>query len=648
VDASQKSDLVGQRLLQYQVTERLSVGGLGAVYRAIDLKLKRSVALKVLPASLAPSKEDKRRLIREIRTCRSLEHANLADIYGIEEIEDGKLLLVTAYYEGPSLAQRLNHESISVPESAAIALQLLHGLQEAHARGIVHGDIKPRNLIFNALGVLKILDFGLAKYHSNPRSAPAGSVPIAAAYMSPENAAGAPADPRSDLWSAGVILYEMLSHESLFPGTDPEPIVAALLSSDPLPLKGMPEGLDLIVKKALEKDPVLRYQSAAEMILDIEAAEAQRIAALEEAEAAPKTSRPAPRPARPTRKPSGRRWFLLGIAAIFAIGVFAFWLHLRRSSRMPQVALALGRVRLVEGKYSDAVSEFQQVLALDPKNDGAFRGLAQAYAAMGLPDKAVESWQTDISLHPDSVDPYDQLAKFELNRGDYPAAASDFRRALNVAPANPSLLSNLGAALAHSGSLDDSRRALMESIHLAPSFSAWMNLGDLDLRQKQFADAAADYEKAMQFNNSDYHVWANLAIVYAHMPAQEDKARRASSQAAHFCREMLKSAPDDPVLLSDLAAILSSQPNGHQESVTLLQRSLALAPENPRVQFDAAQAYANLGEEGNAMAWVTKLVSAGFPPGDFDLNPVLGDLVRTSHGPVLVQNRPTLSVPTVQ
>ena len=634
MDASRKKDLAGQRLLQYQVAERIGAGGLGVVYRAIDLKLKRTVALKLLPAELTPTAEERRVFLRQAKAWRALEHPNIGVVHSVEQTEDGRLLLVMAYYEGQSLSLRMDHDPILPDEAVAIALQLLRGLEEAHTRGIVHGDIKPRNLIFNALGVLKILDFGLARLHASPAADPPSPVPGTLAYMSPEGASGAPADPRTDLWSAGVVLYEMLTRTRLFRGSDPQPILDDLLSDEPIPLDGVPEGLDAILARALGKDMAQRYQSATEMILDLEAEERRRqLAASQQAAAAVTGDAHAGLDPARVKYDLRMRWVLAGVAAVvLGAGSVSAWIHLRQSSA-PQVALALGRVRLVQERYPEAVTEFEQVLSVDPENDGAYRGLAQAYAAMGLPDKAIESWQRDIALHPDSVEPYTQLAKFEYNRGDYDGAAGDFRRALNVAPANPALLSNLGAALAHEGLFDQSRNALEQSLRLAPSFSAWDSLGDLDLRQKRYADASTDYGNALEFSNTDYHAWWSLAIAYSRAPGQQDKARRTFAQAARMCRETLKNDPNDAVVLSDLAAILASQPDGRQEALKLLGRALALEPANMRVQFNAAQTYASLGDGRNAQAEAAKLVAAGFPAADFDLSPTLAGLVRIPRGP---------------
>jgi eukaryotic-like serine/threonine-protein kinase len=634
LDASRKKDLAGQRLLQYQVAERIGAGGLGVVYRAIDLKLKRTVALKLLPAELTPTPEERRRFLREAKAWRALEHPNIGIVHSVEQTEDGRLLLVMAFYDGPSMSQRIDRDPIPANEAVGIAIQLLQGLAEAHTRGIVHGDIKPRNLMFNALGVLKILDFGLAKLHLSPAAEPPSPVPGSLAYMAPEVAAGAPADPRSDIWSASVVLYEMLTRRRLFQDTDPQPILDELLSHHPILLTDVPEGLDGILARGLEKDVAQRYQTATEMVHDLEAEEQRRqLAASEEAAAAQARNQDPRSEARRAKADFGMRWVLVGVfGLVFFVGSVLALIHLRRNQTIPQVALAVGRVRLVEERYPEAVTEFEQVLSVDPQNDNAYRGLAQAYAAMGLPDKAIESWQRDIALHPDSVEPYDQLAKFEFNRGDYPAAAADFRRALNVAPANPAILSNLGSALAHAGFFEESRTALEESIRLAPSFPAWESLGDLDLREKHFPEASADYEKALDFSNSDYRAWWSLAVAYARMPDQRDKAKRTFAQATRMCREALKGDPNDPVMLSDLAALVANEPGGRKESLTLLSQALALAPNNVRVEFNAAQAYAALGDRRNALAFESRLLGSGFPSADIDLSPTLAGLGKVTRG----------------
>ncbi len=643
MDGSSKKDYVGQRLLHYQVTERIGAGGLGIVCRAIDLKQKRTVALKFFPASLTTGEEARLRFVREMRMCSTLEHPNIGTLYALEETGDGRLFLVMAYYEGPTLAKRIDQGPPIAPnEAVSVALQLLQGLAEAHTKGAIHGDVKPENLIFTGLGVLKILDFGLAKFYGNPDYAPS-SIPGTVAYMSPERATGAPADRRSDLWAAGVVLHEMLTGKRLFPGTDPNAIMETILADQPVAVAGIPDGLNRIVAKALEKNPNLRYQDVSEFIRDLEIEQRNRLlfGAKEEGTALV-ADEPTPQAAAEAQAATQRGWFLVGcgIVLLAVIGVIA-WLYMRRPAPPPEVPLAMGRVRLLQEQYPQAVAEFERALVADPNNESAYHGLAQAYAAMGLLDKAEESWRSDIALHPNSVDAYDQLAKFELNRGNYPAAITNFRAALNLAPQDPAILSDLGAALSRSGAVDESRHVLEQSIHLSPSFSAWNNLGDLDLKQRRFADAAADYTKALGFGNGDYRVWTNLGLAYSRTPGDKDKAKDAFQRAARMCRDALQPHPNDPVILSDLAAILANEPDGREEAQTLIKRAQSLAPDDHHVEFNAAQTYVLIGRRKIAQGFLQRLLASGYPVEEISANPTLADLVKNTRVPTSAQARPS-------
>jgi tetratricopeptide (TPR) repeat protein len=642
LDAPRKTDHVGQILLHYQVIERLGTGTLGVVCRAIDLKQKRSAALRFLPASITATPEAKQRFVREMRACAALDHANIGTLRALEETEDGRLFLVMDFYEGPTLARRMETHPVGVDEAVALALQLLGGLSEAHERNIVHGDIKPGNLVFNSLGMLKILDFGLAKFRGDPALAPSGPNAETVAYMSPEQATGAPADRRSDLWSASVVIYEMFSRRPLFAGSDPQTVMAAIISAEAISVQGIPRGLDKVLKKALEIDPDLRYRTAGEMVADLEAEKRKRQRSTSgQEDAPPPVEEDAAEPAYETPRAgrgrenaaagSGRWMVAVLVLTLLAGGAVAVWLRMRQPESPPGVALALGRVRLLQGRYPEAVAEFEQVLASDPRNDGAYRGLAQTYAAMGLTEKAVESWRRDISLQPNSVDPYVQLGKFELNRRDYAAAVANFRAALNLAPADASILSDLGAALSHQGARDESRKVLEDSIRLEPSFSGWTNLGDLDLKQRRFPAAATDYEKALELNDADYHVWTSLAVAYAHTPGQKDKTKDALQHAAELCRGVLKANPNDPAVQSDLALIFALGTDGRQESLASIKRALSLAPDDIHVQFNAAEIYTVQGNRKAARSLVEKLVTGGYPIEDIDASPILTDFAKNSH-----------------
>ena len=869
MDDLKNGNLVGQVLLHYQVTECLGEGGMGVVYRAVDLKLKRTVAVKFLPASQAVREDVKQRFMREALASSALDHANIGTLYAVEETTDGQLFLVMACYEGPTLTQKMARGPMSADDAVAIALQACRGLTVAHKQGVVHRDIKPSNLIFNSQGVLKILDFGLAKLHGSPELTAPGSTLGTAAYMAPEQAMGNPTDQRADLWSVGVVLYEMITGRGLFRRLDMRSTIYAVVSKEPEPIAGLPGPLQRVLHKALQKDPERRYQTADEMIADLEAArgipfrlDSDNVTlsqiALEPTAASAMKVVPAPR----------MRWLISGLVALLVVAAaFGIWLHERRvaavpsgrriaalplmavntedaagaastqaladglrsqliaaladreranqgllvvpaaqlsaqhvtdpagarrtlgaelaitgslavsgdqlrvalssvdtatskvlaseviegskanlpalsqkmaqaSAKMlglktasspaadplagltptdantylaslgylenwdksanlnaaiagleqvtktapnfalgfaaladcyrrryettkdihaleladqnvsramqirndlPDVVLSLGEVRVLQGKYSEALSDFERVLTLDDRNDRAYRGLAKAYAATGLPDKAEETWQKAVALRPNSADGHTQLGLFELYRGNYAKAVVELRRAVSLAPANTKCMSNLGVALLYAGSLDESREVLQNSIRLEPNYASYANLGNLDLKQGRYAEAAADYENALEINKSDYRVWSNLAVAYSRTPGQKERAKDGFLHAATLCREALKANPNDAAMLSDLAMFVASEGNERQEPLVLIERALALAPQDTNVQFNAAETYESLGYRKEALDWVAKLIAAGYPLDDINQSPVLADLVKDKRYQSIVQ-----------
>jgi non-specific serine/threonine protein kinase len=259
----------------YRVVERVGGGGMGVVYKAIDSRLGRPVAIKLLTRRLIGNEVAKQRFLQEARAASAIDHPNICTIHDIEETADGELCLVMAYYEGQTLAERIATLG-TIPTDQALDLQrqLLTGLARAHEAGIVHRDIKPGNLMITRHRELKILDFGLAKLAGALDLTQTGMVHGTAAYMSPEQARGQPADHRSDLWSAGVVLYEMLVGRPPFAGDNAPTILYSIVHEEPEPLSALrddvPPELDDLLAVALAKEPERRYQTARSFLADLE------------------------------------------------------------------------------------------------------------------------------------------------------------------------------------------------------------------------------------------------------------------------------------------------------------------------------------------------------------------------------------------
>jgi serine/threonine protein kinase len=258
----------GQTVSQYDLIEQLGGGGMGVVYKALDRRLQRHVALKFLPPYLGSEKELKARFLREAKTIASLDHPNICALLGVEEAEHGQLFMVMPCYQGETLKQKIARGKLQLEQAIDYTAQIAAGLAHAHAAGVVHRDIKPANIIVTAGDQIRILDFGVAKLSGGTMTEP-GAVLGTLSYMSPEQACGDPVDHRTDLWALGVVLYEMLVGSPPFRADTPEALFFALQHRDPPSVRTLrpetPDGLAAIVKRLLEKNPARRYGHAQEV-----------------------------------------------------------------------------------------------------------------------------------------------------------------------------------------------------------------------------------------------------------------------------------------------------------------------------------------------------------------------------------------------
>ena len=257
---------------KYKIEEVVGRGGMGIVYRAEDTKLRRHVALKFMPPELVRDKEAKGRFILEAQTAAALSHPNICTIHEINE-EEGRSFIAMEYVEGQSLRGKLEQGPLETEEALDIAIQVAEGLDEAHKKGIIHRDIKSANIMVTKKGQAKIMDFGLAKVKGGTLLTREGTTLGTVAYMSPEQAQGEEVDHRTDIWSLGVVLYEMLSGRIPFKGDHEASILYSVVHEEPKPLKAfkpdLPAELQQIVSRALKKNPDARYSSAAEVLKDL-------------------------------------------------------------------------------------------------------------------------------------------------------------------------------------------------------------------------------------------------------------------------------------------------------------------------------------------------------------------------------------------
>jgi serine/threonine protein kinase/Tol biopolymer transport system component len=340
----------GTRLGPYEILSAIGAGGMGEVYRATDTNLGRQVAIKVLPEAFAQDAERVARFEREAKVLASLNHPNIAIIHGLEKSQ-GTYALVMELVEGEDLSQRIARGPIAVDEALAIAKQIAEALEAAHEQGIIHRDLKPANIKVRSDGTVKVLDFGLAKLSEPMGGPPPGNASLSptitspammtgvgvllgtAAYMSPEQAKGKPADKRSDIWAFGCVLFEMLTGKRPFDGADVSDTLAFVLTKQPewtvLPVD-TPDVLQRLLRRCLEKDRRQRLDSASAVRLDIEDARKEAGTPAESAG-----------PTGPVRRSTRLPWAIAAATSSLAIGVVAWWAPWRAQPEPARISFEL-------------------------------------------------------------------------------------------------------------------------------------------------------------------------------------------------------------------------------------------------------------------------------------------------------------------
>jgi eukaryotic-like serine/threonine-protein kinase len=411
----------------YRVLGVAGSGGMGVVYRALDLRLQRVVALKFLPPELNASQRDRDRFLREARTASSLDHPNIGVIHGVEQTADGLTFIVMAFYEGASLGQKIQLGPLPPREAAEIAIQMARGLGEAHSRGIIHRDVKPSNVMMTGTGLVKIVDFGLAFVTSTQTASQAGTTGTIA-YMSPEQSMGRQIDQRGDIWSLGVVLAEMLTGRNPFHAENIPGTLFSILNEAPRNIDAVHPSLQPILYRALAKDPDRRFLSCAEVMDALEQArvslpsDAGPLAAPEQPLPKPKSSRgsadfrrlrdeasrsawsPGPAPAS-----SGRRiaWIVAAAAACLLLLAALVWF-----------------IPALHGRFFQPAEKHIAVLPFDnigsnPENDALADGLMESLSGrlsnLDIGNQSLWIVPTSEVRHRHIVDPSDAWKELGAN-----------------------------------------------------------------------------------------------------------------------------------------------------------------------------------------------------------------------------------------
>jgi eukaryotic-like serine/threonine-protein kinase len=569
--------MIDRLLSHYRITSKLGEGGMGVVYKALDTSLERPVALKVLPPDKVQNQELLQRFRREAKAASALNHPNLVTIYEIGE-DAGVHFMAMECVEGETLFQTLRRGRLSLAEAINYTSQIADAMAKAHAAGIVHRDLKPGNVMITPDGLVKVLDFGLARLQSiaqdttGPASTAfmtrAGTVMGTIAYMSPEQARGEEVDHRSDIFSLGVILFEMLAGTLPFAGATEMALLHNLHFKPPSDLAALRPELSpqivRIVGKALEKDPAQRYQSMKELRQELRQFQDQTSAGTQVWQ---------PSSLQSATIVTGRRKRL---GLLVALG-------------MP-VLLVLGYLSLPKPK-PDTKAAASRAAKPIPQNAQELykeaRALLDRFDRPTNLDRSIELLNKAVELEPEYALAYATLA--EAYRYKSRNSSDPQIRVLLQQNADRAVQLNEDLAAAHVAkalaALDDAKRdveaekSLRKALDLDPkSATAHRLLGILNLNTKDLAKAEASFRRSVELNPKDWMPLLDLGSLYY---------RQASySKAAETWEKARELSPDNLRVLPNLAAAYHMQ-DRYEDAASTLQRAIEVQP--------APQLYANLG-----------------------------------------------------
>ena len=636
--------MIGTTLSHYRITATLGIGGMGEVYHAEDTKLGRRVALKILPADMAAKPERLERFQREAKVVASLNHPNIVTIYSVEEAE-GLQFLTMELVEGDDLERLLPDDGFPLPKIFDIAVPLADALATAHERGIVHRDLKPANIMLTRDGRVKILDFGLAKLgldselqlgdQDETALAPSSSVLTGdgtilgtAPYMPPEQLEGLPVDHRADIFSVGVVLYELATGRRPFEGSSSIALASSILRDTPPPVseikKDLPRHFGRILETCLEKDPERRYQSAKELRNALQSLRRETESGYSSSLQSATSTHPAPARAALPRRPLK----IGAIAAVILVALMALLFVLRReapldeampepplraaTSQEAQLLLEQSRTYSREGatfpKLELAEETLRRALELEPDSLYLQSELALLLAAMQEEypreerrQEARDLVENTLAANPDLINSW--LAKGELSllEGDGTATVEAARKAIEIDASEVRSQVLLGRGLLEQGLRAEGLEQLREAVEMeGGEISARYALATALLRMGQLDEATVEFKRVLEFAPGHVSAMNNLANTYLYSGRY--------LEAVPLYHRALQLEPDE-IAATNLGTAYYYL-DQMEESLAAYLKAEEIEPGYPTVQNNIGDVYAKLGDPELARGWYLRAIES--------------------------------------
>ena len=640
--------MIGKSILHYKILEKLGEGGMGVVYLAEDTKLKRQVAIKFLPKHIATNSDERQRFQIEAQAAASLNHPNISHIYAIEEVDD-ELFIVMEHIDGVELKEKIVNNQLSIDTVIKYATQIAEGLQSAHDKGITHRDVKSSNIMVTKDGKVKIMDFGLAKIGAGLQLTKEQSRLGTAPYMSPEQISGENVDRRTDIWSYGVVLYEMLTGQLPFKGDYEQAVIYSILNDDPKSnteiREDTPSNLSHIVEKTLQKNPINRYQDTKDLIEELKEVDKSESSI----QGKKFTHTVAVLPFNNMSNDKEQEYFCDGMAediindlahledlhVVARTSSFAFK---DKSLDIREIGMKLGAHSIVEGSVRKAGKRLRITAQLINVADGYHiwserydRELEDVFAIQDeIAKNIVQALEIKLSkreknvlgkVKTQDVQAYD----FYIRGRAYFHQSHQDKILLAIQMFKKAIQKDEKYALAYTGLADGYSHLYMyfdkKNEHLEQALSASKKAFALDpnlpeahasrglafAQNKQYKEAEKDFETAIQLDPKLFDAYYEYART-CRVQGNHDQAAKLFEKATQARPEDYEAALFLASAYNDLNLETETK-KANQRALDIVRKHLDLNPDDARALYLGAGTLVKAGEAKEALQWIEKAVS---------------------------------------